>query len=262
MNATVLLAVMIGAAAFYYAAFIAYLVKGKKGGRGALPMALWCGGAALNLAVVLNNYFANGYVPFVSMFQVLTFLALTFLPVYFFLTYLCRCRGCGPYFTLASAIVMTGPVFMREGSVWTFPPALQSPWFVPHILMYMVAYSLGTVSFLMAVVYLFRRSPDTYRAMTCCERTLFPFMTAGMLFGAVWADQIWGGFWSWDLKECWSLITWMLYMVALHLARREKTRRWVPLVTVLGFVAIIVTMFFVSGMVSAGGTTSNHVYST
>lgn len=267
MNDTLLLLVMILAALLYYGAFACYLLKKKKrfGEKrlfAYLPMLLWCAGAAANLTVILNNFFRNGYVPFVSMFQVLTFLSVCFLPVFLYMTYVCRCKDCGAYFSLASAIVMTGPCFMREGSVWTFPPALQSPWFVPHILMYMIAYSLGTVAFLMTLVYLFKRSDGAFRAIYCCERTLFPFMSAGMFFGAIWADQIWGGFWGWDLKECWSLVTWMIYMLSLHFARREKLKRFVPLATVLGFAAIIVTMFFVGAMVSGGGVSSNHVYST
>lgn len=51
-------------------------------------------------------------------------------------------------------------------------------------------------------------------------------------------------------------------MLSLHFARREKLKRFVPLATVLGFAAIIVTMFFVGAMVSGGGVSSNHVYST
>lgn len=264
MSSVFWICVMSLAALLYYAAFAAFLLKNARFMKENtfLPMMLWCAGAVTNLAVILHNFFLNGYVPFVSMFQVLTFLALCFLPVYIYMTYVCHCKDCGAYFALASAIVMTGPCFMQNGSVWSFPPPLQSVFFVPHIFMYMIAYSLGTVAFLMTVVSLIKKKSDLPFSIYCCERTLFPFMTAGMFLGAVWADQIWGGFWSWDLKECWSLITWLVYMISLHCARREKLKRLTPLFSILGFACIVVTMFFVGSMVSMGSVGSMHVYST
>lgn len=256
------LPLMIAGAALYALSFLCFLLQGKKKIPAALPLLLWIAGEGCNLAVVVQNYLRNGYVPFVSMFQVLTFLAACFLPVYFYVTYVCRCKGCGPYFALAAAVVLTGPVFMQSGAVWTFPPALQSHWFVPHILMYMLAYTLGTVTFLMVAVYLLgkRKNAALFRSLYCCARTAFPFMTAGMFFGAIWADQVWGSFWSWDLKECWSLLAWLCYLLLLHCYRREKLRKWVPLFAILGFAAIIVTMFFVTGMVKMGGGGSMHAY--
>ena len=44
----------------------------------------------------------------------------------------------------------------------------------------------------------------------------FPFLTLGMITGAVWAKKAWGDYWSWDPKETWSLITWLAYLVYLH----------------------------------------------
>lgn len=262
-NDTVLLIVMLTAVLSYFAAFVLYLLrKLGKYSRSVLPTALFAGGVLCNLLVVIHNYLLNGYVPFVSMFQVLTFLAACFLPISLFAVYVLRCRDCEMYFALAAAIVMTAPVFMRGGAAWTFPPALQSVWFVPHIFVYMVSYSLGAVVFLMTLTYLIGRKKDgaLFRSAYACAKIAFPFMTAGMMFGAIWADQVWGAFWSWDLKECWSLLSWLCYLLLLHCYRREKLRKWVPLFAILGFCGIIVTMFFVTGMVKAGGVSSMHAY--
>lgn len=259
MRDGLLLAALIGGVLLYCLSFLLALFQKSKKAEYLCLLA----GELCNIAVVLSNYFQNGYVPFVSMFQVLTFLALCFLPVGVYIAWVSGFEKCRPYFSLAAAIVLCAPIFMREGAVWSFPPALQSPWFVPHILLYMLAYSLGTVCFLMTVVYLIGKRRDTglYGAICCCARTAFPFMTAGMLIGAVWADQVWGAFWSWDLKECWSLITWLFYMLLLHCACRKKLRKFVPILSILGFCGILVTMFFVTGMVKAGGGSSMHVYS-
>jgi cytochrome c-type biogenesis protein CcsB len=49
-----------------------------------------------------------------------------------------------------------------------------------------------------------------------CLSVGFPFMTLGIITGAVWANLAWGSYWSWDPKETWALITWFLYAGLLH----------------------------------------------
>jgi cytochrome c-type biogenesis protein CcsB len=44
----------------------------------------------------------------------------------------------------------------------------------------------------------------------------FPMLTLGIFFGAVWANTAWGTYWSWDPKETWSLVTWLVYATYLH----------------------------------------------
>ena len=44
----------------------------------------------------------------------------------------------------------------------------------------------------------------------------FPFLTIGIISGAVWANEAWGSYWSWDPKETWALITWLVFAVYLH----------------------------------------------
>lgn len=87
----------------------------------------------------------------------------------------------------------------------------------------------------------------------------FPIFTlGGLIFGAIWADQAWGKYWTWDPKETWSLITWFFYAFYLHsrLIRGWKGRK-VAAVAVLGFIAVIFTYLGVnlllSGLHSYGG---------
>ena len=44
----------------------------------------------------------------------------------------------------------------------------------------------------------------------------FPFLTIGILSGAVWANEAWGSYWSWDPKETWALLTWLIFAIYLH----------------------------------------------
>ncbi len=70
----------------------------------------------------------------------------------------------------------------------------------------------------------------------------FLFLSIGIVIGAAWADNAWGGYWSWDPKETWSLITWITYAVFIH-ARltkgwNEKKMAWIA---VIGFIVVICT---------------------
>jgi len=80
----------------------------------------------------------------------------------------------------------------------------------------------------------------------------FPIFTlGGLIFGAIWADQAWGKYWTWDPKETWSLITWFLYAFFLHsrLIRGWKGKK-VAIVAVLGFMAVIFTYLGVNLLLS------------
>ncbi|TAN40438.1 MAG: c-type cytochrome biogenesis protein CcsB [Nitrospirae bacterium] len=80
----------------------------------------------------------------------------------------------------------------------------------------------------------------------------FPIFTlGGLIFGAIWADQAWGKYWTWDPKETWSLITWFFYAFYLHsrLMRGWKGKK-VAIVAVLGFLAVIFTYLGVNLLLS------------
>jgi cytochrome c-type biogenesis protein CcsB len=51
----------------------------------------------------------------------------------------------------------------------------------------------------------------------------FPLLTVGIIAGAVWANEAWGSYWSWDPKETWALITWLVFAAYLH---ARITRGW------------------------------------
>ena len=233
----------------YAGAFVCSLERFEKKLRPAWKWVFTGSALALNTGLVVYNYIINritngaSYAPFVSMFQVLIFLALTFTPVWLFVEKVCRYKGYHWYFLLASAIVMLGPCFMDIHAVWTFPPALQSVFFVPHVICYMLSYSLAAIAFLIAFVSLFSGKNEE-GVCACCVRTLLPFMSAGMFLGAVWADQVWGEFWAWDIKECWSLCTWLDYMLCLHCYRRENLRKYAKILVFTGFLLVIITFLF------------------
>ena len=88
----------------------------------------------------------------------------------------------------------------------TLMPALQSPWFAPHVIVYMFAYALLGAATIVAVIQLWTGRMYIATADNLVRLGL-AFMTIGMLFGALWAKEAWGHYWGWDPKETWAAIT-------------------------------------------------------
>ena len=84
----------------------------------------------------------------------------------------------------------------------TLMPALQSPWFAPHVIVYMFAYAMLGAAAIMAVYLLwFKKKSPEKKELHLSDNLVYvglAFMTLGMLFGAVWAKEAWGHYWAWD----------------------------------------------------------------
>ena len=86
-------------------------------------------------------------------------------------------------------------------------------------------------------------------------------MTIGMLFGALWAKEAWGHYWSWDPKETWAAITWFSYLVYIHFRRSNPHRLRTSLAMLLVcFVFLQVCWWGINYLPSAQGS-SIHTYS-
>lgn len=146
----------------------------------------------------------------------------------------------------------------------TLMPALQSPWFAPHVIVYMFAYALLGAAAVMAVYLLWlRRQPVGTQDMAVCDDLVgagLAFLTLGMLFGAVWAKQAWGHYWAWDPKETWAAATWLAYLVYLHfrLARPAQVRTAL-VVLIVAFVLLQMCWWGINYLPAAQGM-SVHTY--
>ncbi|MBR6769405.1 MAG: cytochrome c biogenesis protein CcsA [Clostridia bacterium] len=248
----------IAAALLYLAAFATCFSKDKLIQR--ISLILWIVGTSVNAVIVANNWLVNGYVPFVSMYQVLTFLGVTYTLVYIYIRYMHNGGFMKPYFILFQGVIMLGVFFMgRTASEWSFPPALQSAYFVPHVFSYMISYTLVAVAALLAVISFFvdsREKQKFEKGIYHLVLTGFPFMVLGMFLGALWANACWGNYWSWDNKEVWSLVTVLSLTVYLHFRRQASLSKYAKLFVILAFLFEIITLFFV-GMF---GGDSVHAY--
>ena len=242
-------ALVIACIAGYGLAAVLLQLRRRRSGR-VLFAAAWL----MNGVLILLNWAVGGHPPFANMYHVLTFLAFCSLPFWLILALRDRLAWLDVYFAAAAVVALTGTLFMARSLMWRRMPALQSPWFVPHVVSYMVSYALAAVAFAVMLKarscrYVCRRpgsSGEDDAAVHQLLRLAFPFMTFGLLSGALWADAAWGAYWSWDPKETWALITWTLYALFFHCRKEPHLRRYAGLAHVLAFLCLLVTFLLVN----------------
>ncbi len=146
----------------------------------------------------------------------------------------------------------------------TLMPALQSPWFVPHVLVYLFSYAVLAASSIVAIkgwldFYKGKFALETLRLADNLVYIGFAFLTLGLLFGALWAKEAWGHYWTWDPKEIWAFLTWMGYLIYIHYRyfHPQKTKQAL-MILALAFVVLLVCWFGVNYLPVA--TTSVHTY--
>ncbi len=139
------------------------------------------------------------------------------------------------------------------------PPALRSLWFVPHVIVYMVAYAALGLAAAWSAALLVRRvtrgervADDAAHHIQRLMRLSIPFLTAGLVFGAIWAWQAWGRYWSWDPKETWAFGTWVMYLLIDHITvHRRIGPSAIVTMAVLGFLIVLGAWFGVNALPTA-----------
>jgi cytochrome c-type biogenesis protein CcsB len=159
---------------------------------------------------------------------------------------------------LPVAFIIMASTFLVDSSIRPLIPALQSNWLVAHVVTCFLGYAGFTASFVAALMLLVvRKWPSAAEHLPGAKvldeivyRSVvvgFSLLSVGIITGAAWADHAWGSYWSWDPKETWSLITWMVYAAFLHarLARGWSGTR-MAFLSILGFGCVLFTYFGVN----------------
>ena len=143
-------------------------------------------------------------------------------------------------------------------------PALQSPWFIPHVVVYILSYAVLGLSSLAAITGLFMILFRKFeiKVLNMADNLVhmgFAMLTTGMIFGALWAKEAWGHYWTWDPKETWALLTWLVYLIYIHYRHNHPKKIQAHLwILSLVFAVLLVCWFGISYLPSAQN--SIHVY--
>lgn len=183
-------------------------------------------------------------------------------------------------FATPLALVLVIAAAHTPGEISELAPALQSWWLPVHVILLFVGDGAFALAAVVGVMYLiqerqlkrkklgslFHRLPNIdvldeigYRCLTIG----FPLLTFGIITGAAWANTAWGTYWSWDVKETWSLINWFLYAALLHGRltigwRGRKAAVW----AIIGFLSVLFTFLGVNYVLPKvlPGVQSLHIY--
>ncbi len=166
--------------------------------------------------------------------------------------------------TLLALVFICVNVFRPEIHNKTLMPALMSPWFAPHVIVYMLSYAiLGASALVGAYLLFFRRSKIEQTEMAMTDNLVYvglTFLTFGLLFGALWAREVWGTYWGWDPKETWAAVTWLCYLIYIHF-RKARPRDWrkACFILLVSFVCLQICWWGINYLPSARGF-SIHTY--
>ena len=202
---------------------------------------------------LLLRWINENYFPLSNLYESLIFLSWGISAIHLFVESQTKSRLIGSIsspilFFLSGFSSLTLPTDMQKAL--PLVPSLQSNWLMMHVSMMMISYSTLIIGSLFSILYLAFsffikdsekietinitmnvKNPSIAENVNLSKRSLletidlwsyriiglgFPFLTLGIISGAVWANEAWGSYWSWDPKETWALITWLIFAIYLH----------------------------------------------
>lgn len=176
--------------------------------------------------------------------------------------------------TVPAALLIMGYGAMRNPVLTPMAASLKTVWLYIHVYFAWLAYGGYTLAMGAGIVYLLKRRDETTQTpnpvyaklpeLDRLEELMFRYMVFGFITdaimiaaGAIWAKDLWGSYWSWDPVETWSLVSWLIYGLAIHL---RVTLGWkgpkLAWLVIVALTTVIITFFGVNFVVD----TSMHFF--
>jgi cytochrome c-type biogenesis protein CcsB len=185
---------------------------------------------------LVYRWIKGNYFPISNLFESLIFLCCMLLLLCFFIEQKTKTKLIT---TIISPIILALTLFANYvlpkslQEISPLVPSLQSDWLMFHVSTMILSYATLIIGSLLSILYLslsFLTKTETFKlaySKTLMLENLdifsyriigigFPLLTLGIIAGAVWANEAWGNYWSWDPKETWALITWLIFATYLH----------------------------------------------
>ncbi len=251
----------------YFTSFVLYLFRMiflKEFWARLASFLAWTGFFAHTFALILRwkaSYnLGFGHAPLSNLYESLVFFAWSIIILYLTVEWRIKDKSLGAFvvpitfFTMAYASIAPG----INNRIEPLIPALQSNWLTTHVVTCFMGYAAFTVAFGCGLLYLWKSGKEAKYSPMFAEKLPplpaldlliyqsaalgFVFLAIGIITGSVWAHYAWGAYWSWDPKETWSLITWLVYAIMIH---ARYVRGWhgkrLAVLAVIGFVCMLFT---------------------
>ncbi len=257
---------------FFQAATIAYVLAAagyiffiiKPSHKWTGEAALWAtlAGFLCHIGYFVSRWSESGRIPITGFFEAINFLGMGMIFVFLIMEFRYKIAALGS-FMLPLVVILMIPVFLVSSDIKSMNPILKSGWLGIHTSFAVLGDAAFAFACIISVMYLiqerqlkakhlgaiFHRLPSldimdtlSYKALTLG----WPLFTIGMITGSIWANSAWGTYWNWDPKETWSLITWVLYLVLLHLRTIGWRGRKMAVLSIAGFIFVLVSFFVLS----------------
>lgn len=233
--------------------FLFFVMKKENFGKAADYIVI--GAFVLHTAALATRGIGAGRLPLTNQYEFATSFAWGICLCYLGFLWKYKFRALGTFVTPVIFLII-GYAAMQSREVRELMPALRSNWLAIHVSSAIISYGAFGVSFAVSAMFLFRQKMQnnsfwdahipqqekldliSYRAVSLG----FLFLTFVMISGAIWAERAWGSYWSWDPKETWSLITWIIYAIYLHLRISKGWKgRSAAIFAAVGFICVIFT---------------------
>jgi len=253
-GATVLLYLLASVAYISYAAIRAPILA-------RLASPLTCLGllvqtAAIAWRTVTSYRLGMGHAPFSNLYESMVFFSWCIALIYIIFEWRTKQKIFGA-FVIPFALLTSAYAAILDSQIEPLIPALKSNWLLIHVSVSFLAYGAFALSCGISMAYLIKirqekaETDGGLAGLLPASQLLdeysykgiavgFPLLTLGILTGAIWAQYAWGSYWSWDPKETWSLIVWLIYAGFLHARivggwRGKRT----AVLCILGFAGVI-----------------------
>jgi cytochrome c-type biogenesis protein CcsB len=206
-----------------------------------------------------------GHAPFSNLYESLIFFSWTVIVLYAIVEWRTKNKSSGAFIMPLSFLALAYASYSPSISSGIQPlvPALKSNWLIAHVITCFFGYAAFAISFGLSLMYLIKKLDRTDKKNIFLKlipgSTIlddlnyqmvvigFLLLTLGIITGSVWAHSAWGSYWSWDPKETWSLVTWLVYAGLLH---SRMIRGWqgkkLAIFSMVGFSCVLFTYFGVN----------------
>jgi len=243
--------------------YIFYLSLRKNGLASSASIITWIGFLFQTAGLILrwkDSYAMGaeyGRVPLTNLFESMVFFSWVIVIVYLGVELKFKYKSFGAFVIPFSLIALAYTAFLSD-EIEPLVPALQSYWLHFHVATCFLGYAAFAVACGISIIYLMKEKAEkrgnnqggylsSFPAVKILDEVNykviaigFPFLTIGVITGAYWANYAWGTYWSWDPKETWSLITWLVYAAFLH---ARYTYGWMgrrtAILSIAGFLMVI-----------------------
>ncbi|NQU13179.1 MAG: c-type cytochrome biogenesis protein CcsB [Desulfobacteraceae bacterium] len=256
----------------YFASFTLYLLMMVMGRDflGRLATYVTLGGLTIQTFAIILRWVESyrlgmGHAPLSNLYESLIFFSWTIIFLYMVIELRTKTRTLGAFVTPLAFLALAYASFSPDIKSHIEPliPALKSNWLIAHVITCFFGYAAFGLSLALSIMYLIKRlenDPSTSIFLKLIPRPDildelnyqmviigFLMLTLGIITGAVWAHSAWGSYWTWDPKETWSLITWLIYASVIH---SRMVRGWrgkkISILCIIGFSCVLFTYFGVN----------------